>query len=104
MITKHFTLTLTGKGGHGAIPAVTIDPVVAAGAVVRDLQILAQRNGDACVRFTRMDSGTKFNVIPNTAVITGEISCGSEQAFQALKTALAHTAAAYRTSLDVCLE
>lgn len=104
MITKRFTLTLTGKGGHGAIPAVTIDPVVAAGAVVRDLQILAQRNGDACVRFTRMDSGTKFNVIPNTAVITGEISCGSEQAFQSLKTALAHTAAAYRTSLDVCLE
>lgn len=104
MTTKHFILTLTGKGGHGAIPAVTVDPVVAVSAVVRDLQILAQRNGNARVRFTRMDSGTKFNVIPNTAVITGEISYGSEQVFQALKTALAHTAAAYRTTLDLCLE
>lgn len=104
MTTKHFTLTVTGKGGHGAIPAVTIDPIVAASAVVRDLQILAQRTGDAFVSFTRMDTGTKFNVIPNDATVAGQISYGSEQTLEKLKAGISHTAAAYRTTLDLCLE
>ncbi len=57
MPQKHFTLTVTGKGGHGAIPAVTIDPVVAASALVRDLQILALRIGDVSLSFPEWTVG-----------------------------------------------
>ncbi len=104
MTTRPFTLTVTGKGGHGAIPAVTIDPVVAASALVRDLQILALRAGDIQIVFTGMHAGTKFNVIPNDAAITGTITYSGEESLEKMKQGLAHTAAAYRTAIDFCLE
>src|SRR3972149_6829056 len=39
-----FTIKLTGKGGHGAAPHTTIDPVVAVAQVVTALQTIAARN------------------------------------------------------------
>ncbi len=104
MTTRPFTLTVTGKGGHGAIPAVTMDPVVAASALVRELQILALRAGDVQIAFNRMHAGTKFNVIPNDAAVTGSITYGSEESLAKIKQGLTHTAAAYRTAIDFCLE
>lgn len=104
MTTKPFTLSVTGKGGHGAIPAVTIDPVVAASALVRDLQILALRTGDTQIVFTGMHAGTKFNVIPNDAAVTGTITYSSEESLEKIKQGIAHTGAAYRTDIDFCLE
>lgn len=104
MPQKHFTLTVTGKGGHGAIPAVTIDPVVAASALVRDLQILALRIGDVSLSFSRMDCGTKFNVIPNDATIKGTISYQSEDTLNRIRQGLSHTSAAYRTTVNFIVE
>ena len=38
-----FTVKLTGKGGHGAAPHLTIDPIVAASQVVTALQTITSR-------------------------------------------------------------
>ncbi len=72
-----FTVKLTGKGGHGAAPDTTIDPVVCAAQIVTALQTIVSRNVEplkpAVVSVTSIHSGTAFNVIPQTAELNGTI-------------------------------
>ena len=72
-----FAVKLTGKGGHGAEPHSTIDPVVAAAHIVTALQTIVSRNvpplKSAVVSVTSIQAGTAFNVIPQTAEILGTI-------------------------------
>ena len=72
-----FSIKVTGKGGHGAIPDVTIDPIVAAAHIVNALQTIVSRNvaprDTAVVSVTTINAGTAFNVIPQTAELTGTI-------------------------------
>jgi amidohydrolase len=70
-----FTLTLHGQGGHGAMPELARDPVVAAAQIVLAMQTIVSRNVDpvkqAVVSVTQIHSGDAFNVIPQTAMIAG---------------------------------
>jgi amidohydrolase len=72
-----FTLKITGRGGHGALPHQTIDPVVCAAQVITALQTLVSRNlnalDSAVISVTRMQAGTAFNVIPQEAILQGTI-------------------------------
>jgi len=72
-----FTVRLTGRGGHGASPHLTIDPVVAAAQIIGALQTITSRNVDplatAVVSVTTIHAGTGFNVIPQDAEFTGTI-------------------------------
>lgn len=72
-----FTLALTGKGGHGASPHLTFDPIVAAAQLISAAQTITSRNvaplESAVVSVTTIHSGTAFNVIPQTAEMTGTI-------------------------------
>lgn len=44
--SARFKATITGKGGHGAVPHAAVDPVVAASSVVLSLQQLVAREID----------------------------------------------------------
>jgi len=72
-----FTVKLTGRGGHGATPHLTIDPIVAASQVISALQSIASRNvaplQSAVISVTTIHSGSAFNVIPPVAELTGTI-------------------------------
>jgi amidohydrolase len=72
-----FIVKLTGKGGHGAIPESAVDPVVAAAQIITALQTVVSRNvtplKPAVISVTSVHSGTAFNVIPQTAELTGTI-------------------------------
>ncbi len=73
----YFTIKLTGKGGHGALPHNTIDPVVAAAQIISAAQTISSRNTDpqlACViSFCKLNAGHAFNVIPQTLEMAGTI-------------------------------
>jgi len=72
-----FTINLTGKGGHGAAPDTTVDPIIAAAQIVTALQTIASRNvaplKSVVVSVTSIHSGNTFNVIPQTAQLLGTI-------------------------------
>ena len=72
-----FTVKLEGKGGHGASPHLTVDPVVAAAQIITALQNIVSRNvaplQSAVISVTTVHSGTAFNVIPQTAELSGTI-------------------------------
>jgi hippurate hydrolase len=62
-------ITVRGKGGHGAAPHTTVDPVVLAARIVLDLQTLVSRETNptdpAVVTVGSIHGGTKHNIIPN---------------------------------------
>jgi len=68
---------ITGRGGHGAIPHETRDPVVAACAIVTAIQTIVSRNHhtlqDLVISVTQIHTGTVDNVIPETAYVNGTI-------------------------------
>lgn len=71
------TITITGRGGHGAIPQEAIDPVIAAAHVLISLQTIVSRNigplDSAVVGITEFHAGEAPNVIPSTAELRGSI-------------------------------
>jgi hippurate hydrolase len=62
-------ITVKGKGGHGAAPHTTIDPIVIAARIVLDLQTIVSREvkptDPAVVTVGSIHGGTKHNIIPN---------------------------------------
>lgn len=72
-----FTVRVTGRGGHGAIPDAAVDPIVAAANIVNALQTIVARNvsplDTAVVSVTNIHGGTAFNVIPPEVKLEGTI-------------------------------
>ncbi|MFL9989146.1 M20 aminoacylase family protein [Paraburkholderia sediminicola] len=64
------TVTLTGVGGHGAMPDRARDPIVAAGSLIMALQTIVSRNLPASevgvVSIGGIHAGATHNVIPET--------------------------------------
>ncbi|TMV55387.1 amidohydrolase, partial [Thioclava sp. BHET1] len=61
-------VTVTGKGGHGATPHETIDPVVAIVGMVQALQTIVTRNAlaldELVISVTQIHTGSANNIIP----------------------------------------
>lgn len=72
-----FDIHVTGRGGHGAMPHETADPLIAAVGIVQALQTIVSRNhraiDDLVVSVTQIHSGSAHNVIPDTAFINGTV-------------------------------
>ncbi len=62
-------IVVKGKGGHGAAPHTTVDPVVLAARIVLDLQTIVSRETNptdpVVVTVGSIHGGTKHNIIPN---------------------------------------
>lgn len=62
-------IIVKGKGGHGAAPHTTIDPIVIAARIVLDLQTIVSRERNplepAVVTVGSIHGGTKHNIIPD---------------------------------------
>ena len=64
-------ITIYGKGGHGAAPQTTVDPIVIAARTILSLQTIVSREvkpGEmAVVTVGYIQAGTKNNIIPDQA-------------------------------------
>ena len=71
--SDYATVTLTGVGGHGAMPHRAVDPIVAAASIVMALQTVVSRNIDplqtAVVTVGALHAGKANNVIPQSATL-----------------------------------
>ncbi len=74
-----FDIEIRGKGGHGAMPHLCIDPVVIGAQLIQSLQTIVSRNTDpqaaGVLTVTNFHAGDPkaYNVIPHTATISGGI-------------------------------
>lgn len=72
-----FRITVTGRGGHGAIPHLTADPMPVAGAILTGLQSIVARNVDplesAVISVGNIAGGTASNIIPDEVTMAGTV-------------------------------
>ena len=88
----HFTITVSGTGGHAAMPQTTVDPIAATAAIVQSLQHVVSRRIDpvmgGVISVTSIHSGTTFNIIPSKAVLQGTLRALHSEAQALLKEGL----------------
>ena len=75
--SDHFTLEITGKGGHAAYPHDTVDPILVGAQIVNALQTVVAREvsplAPAVVSVTTFHAGTASNIIAPTADLSGTV-------------------------------
>jgi len=78
-----FRIRIIGKGGHGASPHETVDPIFASAQVVTALQGVSSRMMDPTEPFVvsvcSIHSGTKDNIIPDEASLEGTVRTLNEK-------------------------
>lgn len=66
-------INVFGRGGHGAAPETTVDPIVLAAKIILSLQTIVSRENNpldpAVVTVGSIQGGTKSNIIPDTVVL-----------------------------------
>jgi len=98
-----FTITVEGRGGHGAAPHLCTDPILAAAQIVVALQSIVSRNTDPhdsiVVSIGAFNAGTTFNVIPERAVLKGTVRSydtpSHRMVYRRILEMATHTASAY---------
>jgi hippurate hydrolase len=77
--TDEIVITVRGKGGHAAMPQLTVDPVVATAQIISALQTIASRNANpldaVVVSVCSMETSQTnvFNVIPDFVKLIGTV-------------------------------
>ncbi len=99
------TITLTGVGGHGAMPHRAQDPIVAAAAIVMTLQTIVSRNVDpqhtAVITVGSLVAGKANNVIPASARLELSVRSLDREVRDLLQQRITHLVTAQAQSLGV---
>lgn len=107
-----FTIRIHGKGGHGALPNVCIDPIVTAAGVINALQTVVSRTNypiqPAVLTIGAIHGGGASNVIPDLVTMGGTIRFYDQEQRMVMRKRLTEiaetTAAAYGARAEVELE
>jgi amidohydrolase len=106
-----FTIAVKGKGGHGGLPHLTIDPIAVGAQIITALQTIVSRERKAVVpavvTIGALHAGQAPNVIPETAEMAGAIrfvSCEQREELQRRLTEIAQgVGTAMRAEVDVTI-
>jgi len=87
--TGPFTLNIKGRGAHGAYPHLGSDPIVAGAQVVTALQQIVSRRiapfEPAVVTVGAFHAGTRGNIIPESAQLSGTLRARSDAVMKKLQ-------------------
>jgi len=91
-----FDIKVSGKGSHGARPEESIDPVLVACHIGTALQSVVSRSisprDTAVLSVTRITGGDAYNVIPQTALLSGTARAFRPEVMEKIKTGLSRIA------------
>lgn len=80
----NFKITVHGVSAHGSMPHLGRDAIVAASAIITSLQTIVSRESDPLdslvVTVGKINAGTQFNIITDTAVMEGTVRSHSAKA------------------------
>ena len=103
-----FKITINGKGCHGGMPHMGVDPVMAAVQMAQSLQTIITRNRDpidpAVISITQIHAGSADNVVPTEAILRGTVRTFTLETLDLIERRMEeisrHTAAAMGCELD----
>ena len=91
-----FDIDITGVGSHGARPEHSVDPVMVAVQIASAAQTIVSRNikpvETAVLSITRINAGDAYNVIPQTARLSGTARAFSNDVMALIERNLRRTA------------
>lgn len=104
--SNEFKITITGKGGHAAMPHNAIDPVVVACQMVQGFQTIISRNmkpiDAGVISVTMIHAGEATNVIPDHCEMQGTVRTFTIEVLdmieQRMRDLAQHTSAAFGTT------
>lgn len=104
-----FTMTVTGFSGHGSMPHQTIDPIVVGSSIVMNLQPIVSREMNplepVVITVGTFNGGTRFNIIPDKAVLTGTVRCFNKEIWKdidkKIERVASNIASAYRATISL---
>jgi amidohydrolase len=107
--SDNFDIVITGKGGHGSMPHLCVDPIVIGAEIVSALQHIVARKLDPLhapvLTIATFQSGESYNVIPNSAHLAGTLRTHNqqvrEQVPQLMQQVIAGIVAAHGASFDI---
>jgi amidohydrolase len=103
--TDRFRIKIQGKGGHGAYPQLSKDPILAAGHLITQIHSIVSRNINpldrAVVSLGRVMGGTAFNIIPDEVELWGTVRSLSPHVREKLKSRLEQTTQGVARSFDM---
>lgn len=103
-----FDIDITGKGAHGAYPETGVDAVVVAAQMVTALQTVISRNTratDAAVlSVTKIHAGDAYNVIPETARLSGTVRALSRRVVERIEQRIREIAAGVAQAMGASAE
>ncbi len=103
-----FFLTIQGRGGHGARPHGTVDPIVVGAQIVTALQTIVSRERDpltpAVITVGAFLAGSAPNVIPDTATLRGTVRSFSAEERQRLADRIRELATGIATAMQASIE
>ncbi|MGB3800469.1 MAG: M20 family metallopeptidase [Lewinella sp.] len=107
--TDELFLTIRGRGGHGAMPHQSVDPIVVTAQVISALQALVSRESDptlpVVLTFGKIESeGGATNVIPNAVRLEGTLRTLDENWRKEMHQRLRRTAEGIATALGAIAE
>lgn len=109
--TDLFSLTIRGKGGHASMPHEGVDALVAACAVVMNLQTIVSRElsplDSGLVTIGKMTAGQRFNAIADEALLEGNLRSFRPEVrdgyLEQIKRIAENTARAFRAECEMSL-
>ena len=82
-------ITVYGRGGHGAMPHTTIDPIVLSARIILDVQTIVSREINpvkpAVVTIGAIHGGTKHNIIPDEVKMLLTLRFFDEDVYEQIK-------------------
>ncbi len=103
-----FRLVIKGRGGHGALPHLSVDPVVISAQVITALQTLVSREkhpfAGAALTVGTIHGGTAFNIIADQVEMTGTLRTVDNDLRQRLMARIPQMAAAICASMEGSLD
>ncbi|MBN1933918.1 MAG: amidohydrolase [Anaerolineae bacterium] len=89
-----FEAHIHGQGGHGAMPHLSVDPIVLAAQVIMGLQTVVSRRlnpvNSGVVTVGTVHGGSKDNIIPESVALTGTIRALDDRTYQQIKDEVRH--------------
>jgi hippurate hydrolase len=84
-----FEVILKGRGAHGAMPHLGVDPVVAAAQLILGYQTILTRDQDpleaGVISVTQLRAGSADNVIPDSATLRGTVRALTDEALDLIE-------------------
>lgn len=102
--SDYFTMTVTGKGGHGAYPHLAVDPINTAVQIYTAFNSIIAKESDpektCLLTVGRLSAGSAGNIIPDSAVMEGALRTDSPEMRAKLRRRMEQTSLGIAEAFD----